>query len=93
MPTTRKRQSRHRHDPALSVELTDLLLLGRARSKREIAAWRQAGGEYDEFVEFDFRLPGTLAALWHQHREWLLGEFRRRGLKGKPWGAKFDRAL
>ena len=26
-----------------------------------------------------------LDAAWRQHRTWLLAEFQRRGLTGKPW--------
>ena len=75
--------------PPLNLALIDWLLNGQPRTGAEIAALGAEGAGYDAFIEFE--MPGPdLAALWRQHRGWLLAEWQRRGGQGQPWGARFD---
>ena len=74
------------------LEVIDWLLLGGPLANDETDPLRSEGSGYDSFLEFTDELDESdLAALWRQHRRALLDEFRRRGLPGEPWGARFDR--
>lgn len=83
MPTTRKRLTRGRRLPALSLAMVDLLL-GVCRSPDEIAQLLAAGHEYDPWLEFDNIPQATLNALVDAHRPTLTREARRLGI-AVPW--------